>query len=160
HRFTDQGRRVHRSYKLNPAERVATPGQLFPVQSFEQFMKQGVPRWSTTAALAAPDKVKALIAIEPTGAPKPEAAAGGKLKGVPHLVVWGDFVAQSALWTRFLPTSQGYADALRKEGGVADWWELPKLGVNGNTHMLMMDTNSDQIAQMIQKWMTDKGLML
>jgi len=180
------------SYKLNPAERVATPGQLFPIQSFEQFMKQGVPRWSTTdaqiqaaynalvqkvcpcvilvhsqggnfgfnAALAAPDKVKALIAIEPTGAPKPEAVAGGKLKGVPHLVVWGDFVAQSALWTRFLPTSQGYADALRKEGGVADWWELPKLGVNGNTHMLMMDTNSDQIAQMIQKWMTDKGLML
>src|SRR6188474_70318 len=41
------------------------------------------------AALAAPDKVKALIAIEPTGAPKPEAVAGGKLKGVPHLVVWG-----------------------------------------------------------------------
>jgi pimeloyl-ACP methyl ester carboxylesterase len=180
------------SYKLNPAERVATPGQLFPIQSFEQFMKQGVPRWSTTdvqiqaaynalvqkvcpcvilvhsqggsfgfnAALAAPDKVKALIAIEPTGAPKPEAAAGGKLRGVPHLVVWGDFIAQSTLWTRFVPASQGYADALRKEGGVADWWELPKLGVNGNTHMLMMDTNSDQIAQMIQKWMADKGLML
>ena len=50
--------------------------------------------------------------------------------------------------------------ALRKEGGVADWWDLPKLGVNGNTHMLMMDTNSDQIARMIQKWMTEKGLML
>ena len=59
-----------------------------------------------------------------------------------------------------MPASQGYADALRKEGGVADWWDLPKLGVNGNTHMLMMDTNSDQIAQMIQKWMTEKGLML
>ena len=59
------------------------------------------------AALAAPDKVKALIAIEPSGAP--EAArptAGGKLKGVPHLIVWGDFIAQSALWTRFVPASQ------------------------------------------------------
>jgi len=25
--------------------------------------------------------------------------------------------------------------------------------------VLMMDKNSDQIAQMIQKWMADKGLM-
>ncbi len=103
------------SYKLNPAERVALPGQLFPVEAFDQFMKQGVPRWSTTdaqiqaaynqlvqkvcpcvivthsqggnfgfnAALTAPDKVKALISVEPSGAPKPEVAAGGKLKGVP-----------------------------------------------------------------------------
>ena len=179
------------SYKLNAAERVALPGQLFPTESFDQFFKQGVPRWSTTdaqiqaayhqlvqkvcpcvivvhsqsgnfgftAALTAPDKVKALIAIEPSGAPKPEVAAGGKLKAVPHLVVWGDYIAQSALWTRFVPASQNYAAALRAEGGVGDWWDLPKMGVAGNTHMLMMDKNSDQVAQMIQKWMADKGLM-
>ena len=179
------------SYKLNPADRVALPGQLFPVEAFEQFMKQGVPRWATTdaqiqaaynalvqkvcpcvilthsqggnfgfnAALAAPDKVKALISVEPTGTPKPELLAGGKLKAVPHLVVWGDFVAQSALWTRFLPASKTYADALRAEGGVADWFDLPQMGVAGNTHMLMMDKNSDQVAGLIQKWMADKGLM-
>ena len=106
-----------------------------------------------------PDKVKALIAIEPSGAPKPEAAAGGKLKDVPHLVVWGDYIGQSPLWQRFVPASEGYANALRAEGGVADWWDLPKLGVSGNGHMLMMDRNSDQVARMIQKWMSDKGLM-
>jgi pimeloyl-ACP methyl ester carboxylesterase len=179
------------SYKLSPADRVALPGQLFPVEAFDQFMKQGVPRWSTTdaqiqaaynqlvqkvcpcvvlthsqggnfgfnATLTAPDKVKALISIEPSGAPKPEVAAGGRLKGVPHLVVWGDFVGQSALWTRFVPASKSYADALRAEGGVADWFDLPKMGVAGNTHMLMMDKNSDQVAGLIQKWMADKGLM-
>src|SRR5499427_8969835 len=38
------------SYKLNPAERVALPGQLFPIEAFDQFMKQGVPRWATTDA--------------------------------------------------------------------------------------------------------------
>jgi pimeloyl-ACP methyl ester carboxylesterase len=165
--------------------------EIFTTESFDQFMKQGVPRWSSTdaqiqaayhqlvqkvcpcvivvhsqsgnfgfnAALTAPDKVKALIAIEPSGAPKPEAASGGKLKGVPHLVVWGDFIAQSPVWTRFVPTSKGYADALRAEGGVADWWDLPTMGVAGNTHMLMMDRNSDQIAGMIQKWLAEKGLM-
>jgi hypothetical protein len=36
-------------------------------------------------------------------------------------VVWGDFIAQSALWMRFVPASQSYAAALRAEGGVADW---------------------------------------
>jgi|RhiMetdeSRZDD1v2_1073273.scaffolds.fasta_scaffold78923_4 pimeloyl-ACP methyl ester carboxylesterase len=179
------------SYKLSATERTALPGQLFPVDAFDQFMKQGVPRWSTTdaqiqaayhqlvqkvcpcvivvhsqsgnfgfnAALTAPDKVKALIAIEPSGAPKPEVAAAGTLKGVPHLVVWGDFIAQSPVWTRFVPASKGYADALRAAGGTADWWDLPKMGVAGNTHMLMMDKNSDQIAGMIQKWMAEKGLM-
>ena len=38
------------SFKLNPVERVALPGQLFPIEAFDQFMKQGVPRWSTTDA--------------------------------------------------------------------------------------------------------------
>jgi hypothetical protein len=33
------------------------------------------------------------------------------------------------------------------------------MGVAGNTHMLMMDTNSDRIAQMLQQWMTARGLM-
>jgi hypothetical protein len=33
------------------------------------------------------------------------------------------------------------------------------MGVAGNTHMMMMDRNSDQVAGLIQKWMTEKGLM-
>jgi hypothetical protein len=36
---------------------------------------------------------------------------------------------------------------------------LLKLSVNRSTHMLMMDKDSDQIAQMIQKWMADQDLM-
>jgi hypothetical protein len=73
--------------------------------------------------------------------------------------VWGDFIGQSQLWQRFVPASQAYVAALQAEGGVADWWELPKLGVTGNGHMMMMDKNSDRIAGMIQKWMGEKGLM-
>jgi hypothetical protein len=34
----------------------------------------------------------------------------------------------------------------------------PIRGLRGR-HMLMMDKNSDQIAEMIQKWMADRGLM-
>ena len=110
------------------------------------------------AALAAPDKVKALIAVEPSGAP-PETANLAALKDVPQLIVWGDFVAQSELWTKLIQASTTYHKALVAMGGKVDWVSLPDKGIKGNGHMLMMDTNSDQVAELIQKWMTDRGLM-
>jgi hypothetical protein len=57
-----------------------------------------------------------------------------------------------------MPAVNAYEDALRKQGTDVTRIDLPKLGIRGNSHMLMMDTNSDQIAAMIQKWMVDKGL--
>ena len=36
---------------------------------------------------------------------------------------------------------------------------LPGRGVDGNSHMLTMDRNSNQIARMIQTWLAEKGLM-
>jgi hypothetical protein len=40
-----------------------------------------------------------------------------------------------------------------------DFVSLPETGIKGNGHMLMMDTNSDQVAELVQKWMADHGLM-
>ena len=48
------------------------------------------------AALTAPDKVKALVAVEPSAAPDPTKVDVAKLKDVPHLYVWGDFMDKSA----------------------------------------------------------------
>ena len=110
------------------------------------------------AALAAPDKVKALIAVEPSGAP-PESANLAAVKDVPQLIVWGDFIAQSELWTKLSQASTAYHKALAAMGGKVDWLSLPDKGIKGNGHMLMMDTNSDHVAELIQKWMTDRGLM-
>src|SRR5262245_6194212 len=113
--------RIGPSYEVGGA-RVAFEGQQFPIEAFDQFAMQGVPRWVTNdgptqkaydalvdkvcpcivlvhsqggsfgfnAALAAPDKIKALIAIEPSGAPDPATVNVGKVKAVPHLIVWGD----------------------------------------------------------------------
>lgn len=110
------------------------------------------------AALAAPDKVKALIAVEPSGAP-PETANLAAVKDVPQLIVWGDFIAQSELWTKLSGASTAYHKALAAMGGKVDWISLPDKGIKGNGHMLMMDTNSDHVAELIQNWMTDRGLM-
>jgi pimeloyl-ACP methyl ester carboxylesterase len=112
------------------------------------------------AALAAPDKIKGVIAIEPSGAPNPETANLASVKDVPHLIVWGDYLDQYDVWSKnLLQGSTRYHKALAALGGKSEWLLLPEKGVKGNTHMLMMDTNSDQVAELIQKWMTDNGLM-
>ncbi len=178
-------------YNTDPAKRVAFPeGTLFPIQAFDQFGKQGIPRWATNdaatqaaydqyvqkvcpcvivvhsqggnftfnAALKAPDKIKGVIAIEPSGAPNPQKVDLSPLKGVPHLFVWGDYLDRHSLWQKIMPAVNAYEDALRQQGTDVTRIDLPKIGARGNSHMLMMDTNSDQIAAMIQKWMVDKGL--
>lgn len=112
-----------------------------------------------TAARTAPDKFRAIIAIEPSGSPDPERVDLTGLKGVPHLVVWGDYLERYDRWMEIERSAAKYEEALRRQGGVADHLDLPKAGVRGNSHMLMMDTNSDHVAALIQKWLERQGLM-
>jgi len=51
-----------------------------------------------------------------------------------------------------------YVGLIKAAGGSVDTIDLPDIGIKGNTHMMMMDKNSDQVAGVIQKWLTDKGL--
>jgi pimeloyl-ACP methyl ester carboxylesterase len=174
----------------NAAERKAHEGAQFPVEAYDQFAKQGVPRWSTNdaatqaaydvlvkrvcpcvvmvhsqggafgyqAALNNPDMVKALIVVEPSGSPAPDKTDFAKVRSVPHLVVFGDNIDKQALWGRLIGNQQKYVEGLKAAGVSADWFDLPKMGLKGNSHMLMMDRNSDQIAGMINDWLVGKGL--
>jgi hypothetical protein len=47
---------------------------------------------------------------------------------------------------------------LRAAGGSADMVDLPKIGIKGNSHMIMMDKNSDVVAGVIQDWLAKRGL--
>lgn len=111
------------------------------------------------AALNAPDKVRAIIAVEPSGAPNPANDDAAKVKDIPHLMVWGDFLGENALWMRIKPAIDRWGAAIREKGGTVDELSLPARGIAGNSHMLMMDDNSDQIAGLIQEWVAAKGLM-
>ena len=182
--------RIGPSYEVG-GQRVTFEGQQFPIEAFDQFAMQGVPRWVTNdaatqsaynalvdrvcpcivvvhsqggnfgfnAALAAPDKIKALVAIEPSGAPDPAKVDVGKLKNMPHLIVWGDFRDKVAVWRQFPIAPTRYRDALVAAGGKADVFDLPLMGIKGNTHMLMMDRNSDDVAKLIHDWIAKQGLV-
>ena len=176
------------SYHENAAQRKVLPGNLFPVEAYEQFVKQVVPRWTTTdpATLAAytalvdkvcpcvivvhsqsgrfgfevaqarPDKVKALVAIEPTQGGDPKKA--GALSNIPILTVYGDFIEQDARWPESRARGVAFVDAVNRAGGKAEVVDLPARGIRGNSHMLMMDRNNLEVAGLIQNWLASRGL--
>ena len=111
-----------------------------------------------TAALNAPDKVRAVIAVEPSGAP-PATTEAARISHIPHLVVWGDYTEGSPFWQRIRTNIARWQGQIRDAGGIADTLDMPAEGVRGNSHMIMMDTNSDDVAARIQAWMERQGLM-
>ncbi|MEJ0074917.1 MAG: esterase [Alphaproteobacteria bacterium] len=177
------------SWNDDKAKRATYPGVQFPIDAYEQFMKQGVPRWVTTdeqiiaayielvdkvcpcvvlvhsqagsfgfkVAEARPDKVKALVAVEPSGIGTRDKVAA--LKNIPIAVIYGDNAKEHPRWGQIRRNVAGYADAIKSAGGSVDFIDLPDIGITGNTHMAMMDKNSDQVAEVIQKWFERKGLV-
>lgn len=109
-------------------------------------------------ALTAPDKVKAIIALEPSGAPDPAQADATALKRIPHLFIQGDHVDTDPQWSRIKGVVGRWHQALQTAGAPSDWIDLPQAGIAGNSHMIMMDRNSDQVADLVHAWMAQHGL--
>ena len=110
-------------------------------------------------AAAHPEKVVAIVAVEPSGFPVPSQDSVAAVRHIPHLFVWGDHMATSATWNRIRQGLDQYTNTLRSQGVAVDELDLPAMGVAGNSHMLMMDTNSNLVASLIQEWLAGKGLM-
>jgi pimeloyl-ACP methyl ester carboxylesterase len=109
-----------------------------------------------TAALRAPERVRAVISLEPSGAPDPAHQDARLLKAVPHLFIWGDYLDRHSFWIESLPASKRWRDALRQAGCAVTWTELPALGIRGNSHALMSDANSDEIARLALDWLREQ----
>ena len=111
-----------------------------------------------TAALHAPARVRAVISLEPSGAPDPAAADAASLRGVPHLFLWGDNWQENPFWAKSRPSAEHWRDALLAAGGDVTWIDLPARGIQGNSHALMADDNSDEIAAIVLEWFAERGL--
>jgi pimeloyl-ACP methyl ester carboxylesterase len=171
------------SYDADPAKRKAPPTTAFPVEGYDQLTKQFVPRWTTTdeatlaayiklvdkvcpcvilfhsqaglfgfkAAAARPDKVRALVAVEPAAIGSDADAAA--LKGIPTVMLYGDFIESDPRWPTIRANGVGFAEKIRAGGGKVDVIDLPKVGITGNDHFSMMDRNNMQVADLIQTWL-------
>jgi pimeloyl-ACP methyl ester carboxylesterase len=103
------------------------------------------------AAQARPDKVKALVVVEPAGIGDADKVVA--LKNIPVLAVFGDYFNVDARWATLRKTAETYFGQIRQAGGNVRVVDLPQMGLSGNSHMLIMDRNSLEIAAIIQKWL-------
>lgn len=177
------------SYNKDLAKMKPLPGSQFPLEGYDNFMKQGVPRWTSTdeptiaayialvdrvcpcvvlahsqggpfayrVAQARPGKVKALVLVEPAGIGDPKQTAA--LKDTPSVSIYGDFIEQDARWPTIRANNLKFQEGIRAAGGKPEVIDLPAMGIKGNSHMLMMDKNNQDIAALIQQWLVKQGLV-
>ncbi len=163
--------------------RQSFPGQRFPLDALDAFARTFVPRWTSTgpaasaaftallerfetaiiichsqggqfafeAASRCPDRVAALCAIEPSGFTDEPAA----LAGIPVLFVNGDYLDCDVRWQQMAARWTEWAAALASTAGPARAMilSLPDEGITGNSHMLMMDDNNDDVLARVQTWL-------
>ncbi|OZI70899.1 esterase [Bordetella genomosp. 12] len=166
--------------QYGPGTRVAYPGQQFPVEAFDAFAQQWVPRWpgheamilaayealvrrvgpchivahSQGAGFAAevarrlPASVVSVVGVEPGGMPEPQ----GALALPRHLVVWGDYIECSGPhWQTYRAQADAYLASVAAGTEIAVL-DLPAHGIHGNSHLPMMDRNSDSVFERIRAW--------
>jgi hypothetical protein len=87
---------------------------------------------------------------------EPQAATLAK---IPILIMFGDHLGDAqagpANWAASFDGCQKFVQQVKDAGGDAEMMHLPKLGIRGNSHMLMQDKNNLQLADLVLKWIDD-----
>jgi len=95
--------------------------------------------------------IAAIVSIEPGACPAPTDDLTPYLK-MPILVLWGDYVDLAPRWAPRLKLCRAFAEAANRAGGKVENVVLPEIGKHGNSHMLMQDRNSLEIADWLLAW--------
>jgi hypothetical protein len=77
---------------------------------------------------------------------------------VPILAVYGDYIEQDSRWPQMRANGVRFLDGVKSAGGNYEVYDLPKMGIRGNSHMIMNDRNNLEVAAVMQKWLESKGL--
>jgi hypothetical protein len=130
--------------------------------------------------------VKAIVSYEPGSGflfpdgevPAPISMAGGtltaigvplsdfmKLTKIPIIIYYGDNIPDKPIdnpgqdgWRARLEMARLWRDAINKYGGDVTVVHLPEIGIKGNTHFPFSDLNNLEIADLMSKWLKEKGL--
>ncbi len=111
------------------------------------------------AALIDPSGVKGIVSIEMPCVTTLAPPQVSMLAKIPTLIMFGDHLGDvqggPANWTTSFDSCQKFVQQLKDAGGNAEMMHLPKLGIRGNSHMLMQDKNNLQLADLILNWIDD-----
>jgi len=113
------------------------------------------PEQAALADSSAIPNIKGLISIE-MPCPELPPAQIATLAKIPTLVMFGDHLDMQgggpANWSASYESCQKFVQQVKDKGGDAEMMYLPKLGIKGNSHMLMQDRNNLQLADLILTW--------
>ncbi|MGV6946433.1 hypothetical protein [Sphingobacterium sp. CZ-2] len=83
----------------------------------------------------------------------------------PIVIYYGDFLADKPTdhigqdqWRGEMQMARAFAEIVNRHGGDAQVVHLPEIGIKGNTHFPMSDLNNVEIADLMAKWLKEKGL--
>src|ERR1700734_3677881 len=95
--------------------------------------------------------IAGIVSIEPGACPLPTDDMA-PYAGLPILVLFGDYVEEFPRWAPRLKNCRAFVAAANAAGGKAELLVLPEIGIKGNTHMLMQDDKSLDIADILLDW--------
>lgn len=80
---------------------------------------------------------------------------------IPMLVIFGDYIGDrgpseiksSEFWKIIRDQALDFAEHYRADGGDAEVWDLPKMGITGNSHFMFQEKNNAELWQLIEKWL-------
>jgi len=88
-----------------------------------------------------------------------------KLTKIPIIIYYGDFIPEKPMdnpgqdgWRARLKMARLWRDCVNKHGGDVTVVHLPEIGIKGNTHFPFSDLNNVEIADLMSKWLKEKGL--
>ena len=131
-------------------------------------------------------KIKAIVSYEPGSGflfpegevPAPIASSAGPLEAIgipmkdfmsltkiPIVIYYGDNIPEKLSsnpgadgWRARLAMAKLWRDTVNKYGGDVTVVHLPEVGLQGNTHFPFSDLNNLQVADLMSKWLKNKGL--
>lgn len=164
------------------ADRTAFDGCRFPSNHMEALGGRFVPRWpanhdlqlsaleaavtrigpctvvahsqgclNALRAAAKMSEIRALALLEPAGFPQTTAEPAAR-PDCPVLQIWGDFLERHPLWSDLYRRGAALHRRIQADGGDSRFRHLPSEGVPGNSHLLMMDDNAEDLAGEVVTW--------
>lgn len=106
------------------------------------------------AVVQRPNLVKGLISVEGGCTPVTDTDVKQAYSKVPFLSFWGDHSvgAVGANGDARRTGCQATVASFKQAGGIAEFLLLPDLGIKGNSHMMMMDNNNLELADILGTW--------
>ena len=109
--------------------------------------------------------IKGIVMLEPGGTGDYYSAEQiRQLSNIPILIIFGDNLKNDTgmrghVWQNCYEGWSRFVKKVNEAGGNATMIHLPDMGIRGNSHMMMEDTNSHQIADIMLDWCRKNGIV-